>query len=210
MPGAAEARALLALMLLHDARRDARVDARRATSCCSRIKIARAGTREIGEGLALAGRRCARRPGPVRAAGGDRRVHARGRARRRHRLARRSRRCTASCSRRASVARRRAQPPRSRSPRRRVRKRACRLLDLLETAARWPATTCSPAAARGLSPGSAAAPRRPTPTGGRCSLVSNDPERRFLERELARLEERLRCRQERSPLPRPSPRGEGA
>ena len=61
--GAARAAGLLALMLLHDARREARIDGRRAISCCSRIRIARAGTgRRSTRAWRWSTRRCAAAP----------------------------------------------------------------------------------------------------------------------------------------------------
>ena len=72
MPDEREVRGLLALMLLHHSRRDARVGRAAASWCCSRTRTARAGTpTRSREGLRLAGARAARRP--VRAPGGDRR-----------------------------------------------------------------------------------------------------------------------------------------
>ena len=93
-----EVRALLALMLLHDARRDARVDADGELVLLEDQDRARWDRDAIREGLALVDAALrAGPPGPVRAAGGDRRrARARG-ARRRHRLARRSRRSTRCC-----------------------------------------------------------------------------------------------------------------
>ena len=93
MPDEPEAHGLLALMLLHDARRDARLRAT-ASSCCSTTRTARSGTatrstrgaRVLDRALAL------QRPRPVRAAGGDRVAAHGGPAR----LAARSPRSTAS------------------------------------------------------------------------------------------------------------------
>ena len=81
-PTSARREGLLALMLLHDARRDARVDAERRAGAARGAGPRRAGTAtQIAEGLALVEARAARRPARrVRAAGGDRRA-ARRRAR---------------------------------------------------------------------------------------------------------------------------------
>ena len=89
LPGESEVRALLALMLLTDARRDARVDAAGEMVLLEDQDRARWDRDAIGEGLALVDAALrAGPPGPVRVAGGDRRrSRARG-ARRRHRLAR--------------------------------------------------------------------------------------------------------------------------
>ena len=96
---AARSAGLLALMLLHDSRRDG-ASTPRATSSRSRSRTARAGTRrQIAEGAAA--RRGGAAPGGaglLRAAGGDRRRSTpRRRARGRHRLARRSPRSTRCC-----------------------------------------------------------------------------------------------------------------
>ena len=82
MPDEPEALGLLALMLLHDARRAARVDAA-ATSSRSRSRTARAGTAPRSpKGVELLdARAAARQPGSVSGAGRDRRVP-RDRARR--------------------------------------------------------------------------------------------------------------------------------
>ena len=68
---AGEVTGLLALMLLHDARREARLD-ERAISCSSTIRIADAGTtRRFATRRRSWTRRCAAGAGPVRAPGGD-------------------------------------------------------------------------------------------------------------------------------------------
>ena len=66
MPDEPEALGLLALLLLQDSRRDARLVARTARSCCSPTRTARSGTlRAIDEGLRMLERAEAlRRPGP--------------------------------------------------------------------------------------------------------------------------------------------------
>ena len=88
LPGHGEVAGLLALILLTDARRGARVDAGRAGCSCSPTRTARSGTGPRSpRALPWSARRCAGRPGPVRAAGGDRGRPRRGAALRRHRLA---------------------------------------------------------------------------------------------------------------------------
>ena len=96
MPDEPEAIGLLALMLLHDARREARASARPATSSCSRTRIASRWDRaRIDEGRALVERALARPAGrAVPAAGGDRRAPRRGRTPRARPTGRRSPRCT--------------------------------------------------------------------------------------------------------------------
>ena len=68
MPDEPEALGLLALMLLHHSRRDARAGRRPATWCCWRTRTARAGTpARSREGLALAARAGAAGPYSVQA-----------------------------------------------------------------------------------------------------------------------------------------------
>jgi RNA polymerase sigma-70 factor, ECF subfamily len=64
LPGQAEARGLLALMLLHDARRDGRFDAQGAMIPLEDQDRTRWNRREIDEGLELAERALRRAPGP--------------------------------------------------------------------------------------------------------------------------------------------------
>ena len=88
-----EAAGLLALMLLHDARRAARDRRRRASSCCSTSRIARAGiAAQIAEGLALVerGARVAPRRARTRSRPRSPPCTREAARRRGHRLARRS------------------------------------------------------------------------------------------------------------------------
>ena len=83
----AEAKALLALMLLHDARREARLDEAEKSSF-SKNRTAAAGTTSRSPRLASRQGRVARRAGPIRPAGGDRRRALQGCSSCRHGLGR--------------------------------------------------------------------------------------------------------------------------
>ena len=97
MPDEAEAAGLLALMLLHDARRAARLDARGDLVTLEDQDRGQWDAAEIAEGVAVL-ERCAaaRAAGPVPGAGRHRRLPRHGGHRRRTPTGRRSRACTSS------------------------------------------------------------------------------------------------------------------
>ena len=162
MPDEPEVLGLLALMLLHDARRDAR-DAATASWCCSRSRTARAGTAAEIDGGPPPGRpRAAPAAGPARTS--CRRRSRRCHLERRDRLAADRRALRRARSRVSAVAGRRAQPRgRGRDGRRaRRRARADRRGSTGSTA-----TTCCTPRAPICCAGSAATTRRPPRTSAR-------------------------------------------
>ena len=180
MPDEPEVHGLLALMLLHDARREARF-ARRRARAARRPGPRRCGTRSRSPPAAprsTARSRCAA-AGPYVRAGGDR-VAARRRA---ARLGRRSPRSTASS--RASPARRwSSSAARSRSPRPTGPRPACAIVDGLD-ARRLPLPARD--ARRAAAPPRPRPTRRATAYARALELAHDDAERRLLERRLAEL-----------------------
>ena len=187
LPSRPEARALLALMLLHDSRRGRRASPPPGTSSASRSRTAsRWDAAAIREGVALTeGALRDGRPGSYALQAAIAALHARGAAPRRRPTGSRSRRSTASSSR---ASRRRSSS--SITPRRSRRhadpRRDSRFSTRWMRAGTCPATTsCRPRAA-GCSRASAATPRPRRLTARALALVGNEAERRFLERELAK------------------------
>ena len=104
-PAPAEATALVALMLLHDSRRDARPDAAGDLVVLEEQDRARWNQQQIAEALPLVEERAARRARSVRAAGGDRGAALPGRRGPKRPTGRRScvsTMCSNACSRRRS------------------------------------------------------------------------------------------------------------
>ena len=98
LPGEPEVLGLLSLMLLHDARREARVGPDGMLILLEDQDRSRWDRERIEEGRALVRRALEMgRAGPVPGPGGDRRPARRGRDRRRRPTGRRSRRCIGRC-----------------------------------------------------------------------------------------------------------------
>ena len=183
MPDEPEALGLLALMLLHDSRRAARVNDAGDLVPLEDQDRARWDARRDRRGAPRARRRAARRraralPGP----GGHRRVPRDAAQRRGHRLGR-DRRALRTASRAIdALAGGRAQPRGRRRDGRGPRRRASRSSTPRQRRARSPATTCWPRPAPTSCAGSAATARPPTPTERAGGLARTDAERRFLRR----------------------------
>ena len=182
MPDEPEVHGLLALMLLHDSRRDARLrdgelvllaDQDRARWDCGADR--RAAAPRSTARIAPA------RPRAVRPAGGDRRAARRGAAA----TGSRSRRSTAS-SRDSPARRSSSSTARSRSPRPRGRRRRSRSSTRSTSTA---TTTCTPPAPSCCG-GSAASDEARAAYERALELARAEPERRFLERRIDELSRR--------------------
>ena len=178
MPDEPEVLGLLALMLMHDARREARFAGDDIVLLADQDRSL-LGRRPDRRGARAARPRAgAARARPLRPAGGDRLAAGRGRAR----LGRRSPRSTASSSRltgsavvelNRAVAVAEAGDPQA-------------ALGSSTGSSSATTSTCTPRAPSCCA-GSGAPTRRAPPTGGRSSSRGEGPERRFLERKLAEL-----------------------
>ena len=197
MPDEPEALGLLALMLLQDARRPARVDAAGDLVPLEEQDRSRWLRPQITEGLAILDARPAPRPaGDLPGAGRDRGLPCRGGHGRRDRLGadRRALRPTGTAG---AITRRGAQPRRRGGDGRRAGGRP-RPVDALAAPGRWTATTCSPATRADLlrrlgRHDEAAASYREA-----LGQARTEPERRYLARRLGTLPER----EQGAPIPR--------
>ena len=173
MPDEPEALGLLALMLLHDARRDGRVDAAGDLVLLEEQDRSRWDRDAIDEGVDAARRGAPAQPArAVPGAGRDRRVPRDRHRRDRDRLDR-DRRALRRAGADGAVAGRRAQPRGRGRDGRRSRSRACSSSTRSTRPVRSPATTCCPRRVPTCS-GASTARRRPRPRTARRS-VSRPP-----------------------------------
>ena len=187
LPAHAEPKGLLALMLLHDSRRETRLDGSGDIVLLEdqdRTPLGpRADRRGRGAGRGRAALRAAGRPGPYALQAAIAAVHAQAPHRRRHRLARRSPRCTA-CSRACTRRRWSSSTGPSRSPWRTGSSAASRWWTSSTSGGELAGYHLLPVARAellrrlGRHPEAAEAYRRAL------ELVSNDAERRHLEKRL--------------------------
>ena len=175
-------------MLLHDARRDARVDAAGELVLLEDQDRARWDRAQIAEGLALVEAALrAGPPGAVRAAGGDRRACTRARRAPRRPTGAQIAALYAAAAGGAPVAGRRAQPRGRGRDGGRARRRGCGSSTRSPRDGGSPAITCCRRRAPICCAASAGCSEAAAAYREALALVGNEAERRFLERRLAQV-----------------------